>query len=265
MIFKNKISSCLTGQNVLLRYGKGLAVAVMMMALCFPTAAYQADTGQPLVVGEFSAANPQNHLPVDWTPLTFKNIQKHTEYSLVKENGQVVVKAQSNAAASGLIRKIKINPAEYPMITWRWKVANILSKGDVTQKSGDDYPARLYITFQYDPAGLSFAEKIKYEAAKLFYGEYPPSGAINYIWASKAPTGTMVPNPYADRAMMIVVQSGPAKLNTWVSEQRNLAEDYQKAFGTKPPMITGVALMTDTDNTQESATAYYGDILFKKR
>jgi hypothetical protein len=29
-------------------------------------------------------------------------------------------------------------------------------------------------------------------------------------------------------------------------------------------MISGVAIMTDTDNTGESATAYYGDILFKK-
>ena len=65
--------------------------------------------------------------------------------------------------------------------------------------------------------------------------------------------------------VMIVVESGETKLRQWVSEERNVFEDYEKAFGKKPPMITGVAIMTDTDNTGESATAYYGDIVFKRR
>jgi hypothetical protein len=243
-------------------YGKWLVAALIFSAICLQASAFQADTGQPLVVGKFSAATLQGSLPDGWQPLTFKNIKNYTHYTLVKEDGIVVIKAQSNSAASGLIRNIKIDPAKYPVVTWRWKIVNILEKGDVTQKSGDDYPARLYITFPYDPAELSFSEKIKYEAARLFYGEYPPSGAISYIWASKAPAGAVVPNPYTDRAMMIVVQSGATRLNTWIDEKRNLAEDYQKAFGRKPPVISGVAIMTDTDNTQESATAYYGDITF---
>jgi len=98
----------------------------------------------------------------------------------------------------------------------------------------------------------------------LLYGEYPPLAAINYIWESKAPIGTMVPNPFTDRVMMFVVETGPSKLNQWVNEERNIFEDYKKAFGQEPPMISGIAIMTDTDNTGESATAYYGDILFKK-
>ncbi len=64
---------------------------------------------------------------------------------------------------------------------------------------------------------------------------------------------------------MIVVESGSAKLNTWVAETRNVYEDYKRAFGEEPPMISGVAIMTDTDNTGESAEAFYGDIVFKKR
>jgi hypothetical protein len=74
----------------------------------------------------------------------------------------------------------------------------------------------------------------------------------------------MVPNPYTDRVMMFVVESGTTKLNQWVNEERNVYEDYKKAFGEEPPMISGVAIMTDTDNTGESATAYYGDIFSKK-
>lgn len=64
--------------------------------------------------------------------------------------------------------------------------------------------------------------------------------------------------------MMIVVESGKNHLNTWVNEERDVYENYRNAFNDEPPMISGVAIMTDTDNTGESATAYYGDILFRK-
>jgi hypothetical protein len=203
-------------------------------------------------------------LPDGWKPLAFKKIERHTAYTLVKEDNAVVVKAVAEASASGLTCEVKINPKEYLLVQWRWKVTNILNKGDVRQKEGDDYPARIYITFEYDSSKLSFFEKAKYEAIRLLYGKYPPLGAINYIWESKAPIGTMVPNPYTDRVMMFVVETGPSKLNQWVNEERNIFEDYKKAFGQEPPMISGIAIMTDTDNTGESATAYYGDIVFKK-
>jgi len=60
------------------------------------------------------------------------------------------------------------------------------------------------------------------------------------------------------------VESGRVLINQWVNEERNVYEDYRKAFGEEPPMVSGVAIMTDTDNTGESAIAYYGDIVFKK-
>jgi hypothetical protein len=215
-------------------------------------------------VGKFSAEAVGNPLPTGWKPLTFKKIERHTTYMLVQDDHTIVVKAVAEASASGLVREIKINPKEYPIVEWHWKVSNILKKGDVHRKEGDDYPARIYITFEYDPSKLGFFEKAKYEAIRLLYGEYPPIGAINYIWESKAPKGTMVPNPFTDRVVMFVVESGEEKLNQWVSEKRNVYEDYKKAFGQEPPMISGVAIMTDTDNTGESAVAYYGDILFRK-
>jgi hypothetical protein len=182
----------------------------------------------------------------------------------VKDGESTVVKAVSAASASGLTREVKINLKEYPIVQWRWKVTNVLKKGDVAKKEGDDYPARLYITFEYDASKVSFFKKAQYEAVRLLYGQYPPLGAINYIWESKAPKGTVVPNPFTDQAKMIVVESGADRLNQWASEERNVYEDYKKAFGEEPPMISGVAIMTDTDNTGESATAYYGDIVFKK-
>lgn len=225
----------------------------------------QAESSATIEIGSFSAAIPGGPWPDGWKPLTFPKIPQHTAYSLVREGDRVAVKAASQASSSGLTKEVLIDPKEYPIIQWRWKVSNILKAGNVAKKEGDDYPARIYVTFQYDSAKVSLFGKAKYEAAKLIYGQYPPLGAINYIWESRAPVGTAVPNPYTEQVHMIVVESGPAKLNTWITEDRNVYEDYKQAFGQEPPMISGVAIMTDTDNTGESAEAYYGDIVFKKR
>ncbi len=118
-------------------------------------------------VGKFSAGTADQKLPDGWKPLTFKKIEKHTIYSLVGDNETVVVKAVAEVSASGLTREIKIDSKEYPIIQWRWKVSNILKKGDVHKKEGDDYPARIYITFEYDSTKLGFYEKAKYETIKL--------------------------------------------------------------------------------------------------
>jgi len=234
----------------------------LLVALPFQISAQSSSS--ILEVGKFSTATEGNAPPAGWKPLTFKKIDRHTTYRLVKDEDAVVVKAMSEGSASGLTKAVKINLKEYPLLQWRWKIANILTKGDVTRKTGDDYPARIYITFEYNPDQLGFFDKAKYEAAKLFYGQYPPLAAINYIWESTTPKGTIVPNPYAEQVKMIVVESGRVLINQWVNEERNVYEDYRKAFGEEPPMVSGVAIMTDTDNTGESAIAYYGDIVFKK-
>ncbi len=232
---------------------------VIGIALLFPTLLPAAES---LPVGLFSAEPAGAGLPSDWEPLTFPKISKHTEYTLVAEDGQTVVKAVSRGGASGLIRRINIDPEAWPVLSWRWKVSNIYKAGDVTRKEGDDYPARIYVTFRYDPDESGFFEKLRYETAKALYGDYPPAAAINYIWASSAPVETPVPNPYSDRAMMIAVESGGQAAGRWVSERRNILEDFRRVFGKSPPPISGVAIMTDSDNTGESATAWYGDIVF---
>ncbi len=214
-------------------------------------------------VGLFSMGSVGQVFPEGWEPLVFKKIKQHTAYSLVKDDGVVVVRADSESSSSGLIRKIEIDPEQFPVIKWRWKAAGVYEKGDVTRKKGDDYPARIYVTFKYDPTKLSAWDRTKYKAAKMIHGQYPPQGAINYIWASKAPVGTVVPNPYTDKVKMIVVESGKDKLGTWVEESRNIADDYRKAFGHSPPPISGIGIMTDTDNTGEKTVSYYGDIVFE--
>lgn len=239
------------------------AVGLIILQLITSDALYS-QSSEVIEVGRFSAEKPGDTLPSGWKPLTFKKIETHTLYRLVKDGDTTVVKAVAHASASGLIREMAINPREYPIVRWQWKVENILKKGDVHRKEGDDYPARIYIAFEYDASKLTLFERAEFQAAKLIYGQYPPIGAINYIWESRAPVGTIVSNPFTNRVKMIVVESGGGRLDQWVNEERNIYQDYLKAFGAEPPMISGVAIMTDTDNTGESATAYYGDIQFKK-
>jgi len=248
------------------RLSNGLKTLGVILALCLFPFAFQSDARPEAVleVGKFSTAAAGGEFPQGWIPMTFNKIPRHTRYELVMDAGRVVVKATSEASSSGLVRKIRIDPQEYPLIEWHWKVLNIYRKGDVTTKAGDDYPARLYVTFEYNPADAGLFDKLKHETARLLYGEYPPGGAINYIWESKIPKGSIVPNPYTDRVRMIVVESGDSLLNQWIQEERNIYADYKKAFKQEPPFISGVAIMTDSDNTGEAATAFYGDIIFKK-
>jgi len=149
----------------------GRALWLVVPDLSFSTA--YAQPGPAFEAESFRALNLGYPLP-GLEALTFKNIEKHTVYSLVKDGDTVVVKAESRASASGLIREIRIDPKEYSLVRWRWKVENILKKGDVRKKEGDDYPARIYITFEYDPEKLSFSDRVKFGLVKAFYGQYPP-------------------------------------------------------------------------------------------
>jgi len=173
----------------------------------------------------------------DWVTKSFKGM---TEYTWVKENGKPSVRATSSKAASGLFYKIKFDPQKYPYITWNWKVDNVLSSGDASKKSGDDYGARLYVVFP------SF----------LFWN----TSAINYIWANKLPQNQAVPNPYTSNDIMISVESGSANTGKWITETRNIYKDYIRVFGKEPPEVGAIAIMTDTDNTGESTSANYGPI-----
>jgi hypothetical protein len=99
---------------------------------------------------------------------------------------------------------------------------------------------------------------------RLVYGEDLPHAGLNYVWDNRLPPGTVLRSPYTDRVRMIVVRSGNAEAGRWVEESRNVLDDYRRAFGGEPPAIAGIAVMTDTDDTGESATAWFGDIALRR-
>lgn len=227
-------------------------------AAAAPSPESAATIAQPatLEVGRFSAMRPGAALPEGWKPLTFRAVERHTRYTLVADGDTVVVRAEANASASGLVRALAVDPREFPLLEWRWRVERVLERSDPRRRDGDDYPARLYVTFAADPAERSLVDR----ALALVYGEPPPRAALNYVWDTRTPVETILPNPYTDRARMLVVESGAARVGRWIAYRRNLLDDHRRAFGAAAPRISGIAIMTDTDNTGESAVAYYGDI-----
>jgi len=216
-----------------------------------------------LLLGQLTSPSAPEALPDGWKPLTFRNIAATTRYTIVPDGAGFVLKAESRAAASGLYRPVDLAPTAYPILAWRWKVENVLAKGDARRKEGDDYAARIYVAFQHDPEAATLWEKTRYGTYKLFYGKYPPKAVINYIWANRLPRGAAIDNAFTDRAKMIAVQSGPQEIGRWLGEERNVYEDYRRLFGQEPPRIAGIAVMTDTDNTGESAVAYYDQIVLR--
>jgi hypothetical protein len=204
-------------------------LAITLVVILSMAAIAQADT---IAVSRFETEGLAG-----WERKSFKG---ETEYSIEREGGSAVVKARSSAAASGIFRKVQLDPLKYRYLRWKWKVAEPLRGAAEKTKAGDDYSARVYVVFP----GFFFWQ----------------TKAINYVWAGRLPKEESFPNPFTGNAMMVVVESGTEKAGTWVTEQRDILADYRRLFGGEPSQLGAIAVMTDTDNTGGEALAWYSDI-----
>jgi len=209
---------------------------------------------------------PGAALPVAWRPLGVSSAKNATRYALVSDgdSGVTVMRAESSAAASGISRAMTVNPAEFPLLRWRWKISNVLKSSDIHSKEGDDYPARVYVMFDYPLEKLPFVERTKFRMARALHDPNLPAATLCYVWDGKAPAGHIVTSSYTSRVRMVVVESGASRVNQWLTVERDIAADFKAAFGEDAPPVNAVAIATDTDNTGESVTAHYGDISFYK-
>lgn len=234
--------------------------SVILTIALLVSAPVLADPNQPI-----AAFSSIDSLDQGWEPLEFPNIDRHSRYELVQDEGIQVVKAQTSNSASGLIARVRLNPQQRPILEWRWKVSRVYEQGNAREKAGDDYPARIYVAFEFEPDKAGFFERAKRKAVEALAGEKLPGNALNYIWANKLPVDSVVPNPYTEATQMIAVNSGAAKAGRWVTVSRDIMADYEKAFGEAPPTIVGIGIMSDSDNTGESAIAWYGDVSLSSR
>jgi hypothetical protein len=121
---------------------------------------------------------------------------------------------------------------------------------------------RIIVSFDGDKSKLPGKERLFMEKAKLIAGQDVPYATLMYIWDNRLPVGQVVPNAYTQRIKKIVAQSGSQGVGRWHMLERNILEDYQRAFGEAPGQLLGIGVMTDTDNTKSQAVSYYGDISF---
>ncbi len=207
-----------------------LAVGTMALLLTGATAG-----SRDLVVADFAT-----HGLTAWESRSFAG---DTHYELVEAEGETVLRASSQGTASGLFRIIDVDLTQTPILRWRWKVESALDGNDERSRRGDDYAARIYVVRR---RGFLFSE----------------TQAISYVWASGTPQGAVWPNVYTANVRMVAVRSGNRDRGRWRNEQRNVREDFARIFGVDVDTVHTVAIMTDTDNTGQTATAWYGDIRF---
>jgi len=199
-----------------------------------------------------------------WKPLEFPKIPKHTTYTVVRDGDTQAVKAVSDCAASALYLPVTdVDLARTPRLQWRWKVEQPLAVADERVKKGDDFAARAYVMFRFDPDRASLWQRLQHAIGTRLYGQVIPGGAINYVWSSREARGAKWDNPFASTAKMVSLGSG--LLPQWTTEVVDVAEDYRDLFGHEPPPVLAVALMTDTDNSCQQAVAYYADFRFLSR
>ena len=206
---------------------------LFLVLLCVCARADASDT--ELHLGRFSSGDLTG-----WKEQTIGLLKSKTVYTLSRDNDKTVLAARSKKSASGRIYTLNLDPKEYQTLKWSWKIEHTIKKGDEKTKVGDDFAARVCVFF---PTG--------------FFSKTP---AICYVWANRLPKGEHVVSPFTSKIVTVAVDSGEELAGHWTFNQRNIHEDYRRFFGEEPPRIGAVALMTDSDNTGESAVGYYGDI-----
>jgi hypothetical protein len=240
------------------------ALALAAGCVALPGGDREPETIELPHISGFSGNPPGTGVPRGWRVWTLSRFKKPTEYRLVDDSGRIVVKASARASASGLVHPIRLDPARYSVLSWRWKVDQLIPGADNTQKHAEDSPVRVVVSFEGNSASLPLEERVFSDHVRLLTGQRLPYATLMYIWENRAPRDSVIPNLHTSRIKMIVVESGRNKLGAWQTVTRNVVEDFKRAFGEAPGAITAVGIMTDTDNTGENTHAYYGDILFRR-
>jgi hypothetical protein len=197
-----------------------------------------------------------------WQPFGFPG-KAATSYSPRLADGRWVLHAQSERSASMYRRALRIEPGQLSKVTFSWKATAMLPDGDVRQSETGDAVVRVLLAFDGDPGRLSARTRMMFDLMHSLSGEAPPFATLMYVWDSRAEVESVVLNKRSDRIRKIVLESGPTHLGQWRSYERDVRADYRRAFGEDPGALIGVAVMTDSDNTQSRAEGWYGEIRFQ--
>lgn len=193
--------------------------------------------GNPLVL-----ADPSQPIEDAWEEREFGT---RTEFQRMTIDGVNAIRATGRRSASGLYRAVEYRPLDHPVLQWDWRVDRLQSGADLRWKETEDFGAAIFLIFgQGQPMS-------------------PKDVALAYVWTSnRLSAGSIVRSPHhPDNMRSIVVESGESRLGQWVREERNVIEDFRRAYGREPPaLVRVIALFTDNDQTGQPVESYYGAI-----
>jgi hypothetical protein len=172
-----------------------------------------------------------------------------TQYSRA---GKGIIKAESLGSSASLFKEIGEKEKNFPFLSWKWKISNVIRSAIETRKDRFDAAARVMVVFGR-------------EGGFRGLGGVPSGFKIEYIWASHLPRGHIFDHPGEKYCKVFVLESGDGKAGQWVYEERNIHKDYKTAFRTEPDGLLAIGIQTDTDQSNEKVTAYYSDPILKKK
>ncbi len=168
------------------------------------------------------------------------------DMTIAENEGHRVLHLKSKIESSAVRRDIRgrVNLKETPILEWSWKAITLPKNGDCRKKATDDQAAQLYVVWPRFP-----------EAVR--------SQIIGYIWDSTAPAGSIVKSEKTSTVTYVVMRSGAADLGKWITERRNVLEDYKKIYGAQADNPGYISIAIDSDDTVSSAESIFGSILFR--
>ena len=175
--------------------------------------------------------------------LKVKKVKGETTWTLDKNEKGNFIKAEAEGKGSGLGKEIKIDLLKTPFINITWKVEKDLSGIIENSKKGHDYAARVFVIKKTGSTALS-------------------NRAINYVFSSNNKVGKNWPSPYTKKSIDYVLSTTKNGFNDWVTVKANVKKHFKKFHGIDVNELSGVAIMTDTDNSKLKAIAYYQNIYF---
>ncbi len=204
-----------------------------------------------LPFGDFEQKAPEEKkTPVKgWWMVSYFGVPP-TRYS---KSGKGIIKAESVGSRSSLYKEVGEKEKDFPVLTWRWKISNVVRSAIETKKDRLDAAARVMVVFGRE------------RSSQVTEGREPSGFRIEYIWASHLPRGRLFDHPGERGCKVFVLETGERKSGEWVFEKRNLLMDYKKAFGAEPRGVLAIGIQTDTDHSNEMVTAYYSDPILKKK
>jgi hypothetical protein len=172
-----------------------------------------------------------------------------TQYSRA---GKGIIRAESLGSSASLFKEVGEKEKNFSVLSWKWKISNVVRSAIETRKDRFDAAARVMIVFGREGGFRGF-------------GGEPSGFKIEYIWANRLQRGHIFDHPGEKYCKVFVVESGEGKAGQWVYEERNIRKDYKAAYGEEPESVLAIGIQTDTDQSNEKVTAYYSDPMLKKK